>query len=93
MSRPDDDAEPPTISRWAFIPDWFRNLSWFAIALGILMMGNAEFGFPPDKFHWRPKTPIATLRLQYASAFAIGLPGAIWSIVRAAKRQQRSPWG
>lgn len=90
---PDGDADfDRQPSRWAFIPDWLRKLSWFVIAAGVLMLGNTECGIPPDKFN-RPQPPVAVKRRNYLIIFAIGLPGAVWGVWRAATRKQRSPWG
>jgi hypothetical protein len=83
------DAQP---SRWAFIPDWFRKLSWFVVAASVLMVGNAECGIPLDKFN-RPQQPLADKRRNYVIVLALGLPGAVWGVWRAATRKQRRPWG
>ena len=88
----DDDVRDDQPSRWAFIPDWFRKLSWFVVAAGFLLLSNAECGIPPNKFN-RPQPPLAEKRRQYLIIFAIGLPGAIWGIVLAATGKQRRPWG
>jgi hypothetical protein len=75
------------------LADWYRKLSWLALLIALLMLGNAEFGFPPDKNPWKPKSPPAVLRTRYLLAFAIGLPGATWAVVRAIRRHQKTPWG
>lgn len=71
----------------------FRKLSLIVVLVGFLVAFYAEaFSDIPIGRGGRPKPPMAQQRLTYGLLIAAGIPGAIWSIVRAARGSQRTWW-
>jgi hypothetical protein len=72
---------------------WFRKLSVIVVLVGALVVFYTEaFSDIPIGRNGKLKPPMSTQRLQYLGLIALGVPGAIWTAVRAARGKRPDEW-